>query len=189
MRLVDDDRVASVGDGLAQRDGLRVFGRRGLAGRVRSGNAQQAAHDERELLQRRDDDLRAVGERLRELLRVLVDGLHHALGVLDLVDGVLQLAVEDAPVGDDDDAVEDLLVGGGVQAREAVREPRDAVRLAAARRVLDEVVAPRPVGARRLDEPVDGVELVIARKIIVSRFSVRAPFASSTFSSRVSRKT
>ena len=100
----------------------------------------------------------------RELLRVLVDGLHHALGVLDLVDGILQLAVEDAPVGDDHDAVEDLLVGGGVQAREAVREPRDAVRLAAARRVLDEVVAPRPVGAGRLDEPVDGVELVVARE-------------------------
>ena len=164
MRLVDDDRVAAAGDLLAPGSGLRTFGLRGRIGRVGPGGAQEALHDERELLQRRDDDLRAVDERRRELLRVLVDGLHHALGVLDLVDGVLQLAVEDAPVGDDDDAVEDLLVGGGVQAREAVREPRDAVRLAAARRVLDEVVAPRPVGAGRLDEPVDGVELVVARE-------------------------
>ena len=60
--------------------------------------------------------------------------------------------------------VEDLLVGGGVQAREAVREPRDAVRLATARRVLDQVVAPRPVVTRCGDQPVDGVELVVARE-------------------------
>ena len=43
-----------------------------------------------------------------QLLRVLVDRLHHALGVFDLVNRVLQLPVEHLPVGDHHDAVEDL---------------------------------------------------------------------------------
>ena len=81
-------------------------------------------------------------------LRVLVDRLDDALRVLDLVDRVLELLVEHAPVGDDDDAVEDLLVARVVQAREPVREPGDAVGLAAAGRVLDQVVAARRLRCR-----------------------------------------
>ena len=57
-------------------------------------------------------------------LRVLVDRLHHALRMLDLVDRVLELLVEHPAVGDHDDAVEDLLVvlrcegwPGGARAR------------------------------------------------------------------------
>ena len=89
MRLVDDDRVATCGDDLAPVGDLRLLGLRGRIGRVGAGDAQQPPHDERELLDRDDDDPRPVDERLRELPRVLVDGLHDALGVLDLVDGVL----------------------------------------------------------------------------------------------------
>ena len=48
--------------------------------------------------------------RLPSRLRDRLVHLARALGVLDLVDGVLQLAVKDAPVGDHDDTVEDSLV-------------------------------------------------------------------------------
>ena len=71
--------------------------------------------------------------------RVLVDPRDDAVGVLELVDRLLELAVEDHPVGDDDDLVEDLLVVGVVERREAVGEPGDGVGLARAGRVLDEV--------------------------------------------------
>ena len=64
--------------------------------------------DEGKFLDRRDDDRRPAGQRLGELLRVLVDLLDHAGLVLELVDGVLQLLVEHAAVGDDDDRIEHL---------------------------------------------------------------------------------
>ncbi len=73
---------------------LLLFGRLLLA--LGAGHVEQPAQDERELLQRRDDDLRAVDQRRGQLLRVLVDRLHDALRVLDLVDRVLQLLVEHA---------------------------------------------------------------------------------------------
>ena len=61
-------------------------------------------------LQRRDDDLRrGVLQRLRELAGVLVDLLHHARRVVELVDRPLQLPVEHDPVGDHDDLVEHRL--------------------------------------------------------------------------------
>ena len=96
----------------------------------------------------------------------------HALCVLDLVDRVLELAVEDAPTGDDDHAIEDPAVRGVVQARETVRQPRDAVGLAAARRMLDQVVAARPLVPRRGDHRAHRVELVVARE---DQRLVRAP--------------
>ena len=77
-------------------------------------------HDKREFLQCRDHDPRFIDEGLRELLRILVDCLGHTLDMLDLVDGILKLAVEDAAICDDNDAIENLLVGGSMQAREAV---------------------------------------------------------------------
>ena len=64
----------------------------------------------------------------------------------------LDLLVEDAPVGDDDDRVEDLLVVA-LQADELVREPGDGVRLAAARRVLDQVALARAVRAHIGQQP------------------------------------
>ena len=53
------------------------------------------------------------------------------------------IAIQHATIRDDDDAIEDLLIALIVQARQAVREPRDAVGLATSRRVLDQVVAAR----------------------------------------------
>ena len=57
--------------------------------------------------------------------------------VLELVDRVLELAVEHDPVGDHDHLVEHLLVGRVVQGGEPVREPGDRVRLARPGLVLD----------------------------------------------------
>ena len=94
-----------------------------------------------------------LGKRLGELLGVLVDLLHHAGLVLELVNRRLQLLVQHAPVGHDDDGVEHLPVAPVVQAGQPVREPRDGVRLAGTGRMLDEVVPGRsrwPWRARRV---------------------------------------
>jgi hypothetical protein len=67
--------------------------------------------DERELLQGRDDDPALLARQGHcELGAVLVDSGHDARRVLELVDRFLELTVEDHPVGDDDDLVEDGLV-------------------------------------------------------------------------------
>ena len=118
MRLIDDDGVAAV---------------------------RQVAHlvgDERKLLQRRDDDRGRGLQCIGELLRILVDLLDDALLVVKLVDRVLQLPVEDQPVGDDDDGIEDLLILCIVQACQPVRQPGDGVALTAASGMLDKVVVP-----------------------------------------------
>ena len=88
--------------------------------------------DERELLDGRDGDLLA---RLDELPQVsgLLRASHGRADLGVLADRVADLAVEDEPVGDDDDGVEDR----GVVPREAdelVGQPGDGVALAAARR-------------------------------------------------------
>ena len=142
--LVDDHRAAP----RRQRAGS------GLAALLRQ--LEQLARDERELLQRGDDHRHGVLQRFGKLPRALVDFLHDAALVLELVDRVLKLLVEHDAVGHHDHAVEDALVGGVVQRREPVREPADRVALAAAGRMLDEVVvphalrrAPRPPAAAR----------------------------------------
>ena len=55
------------------------------------GHLEQLARDERELLQRGDDHRHGVLQRFGELPRALVDPLHHAALVLELVDRVLKL--------------------------------------------------------------------------------------------------
>ena len=164
VRLVHDHGVAARGD-------LRLpgFRPRGLAGRrgplrCRARGVQQPAQHEGKLLQRGNDDLGAVDQRFGKLPAVPVDRPDHALRVFDLVDRVLQLPVQHAAVGDDDDAVEDLGVLGVVQTRQPVRQPRDAVGLAAAGRVLDQIVPARPLVARRCGQFPHRVELVIAGK-------------------------
>ena len=140
MRLVDNDRIAAFGYGVLPFLRLLAlfFGRGVEAGG--SGDVEQASQHEGELLQGRYDYLGVVHERAGELLGVLVYRLNHTLRVLDLVDGVLKLAVENLAVGYDQHAVEKLLVGCVVQAGKLMGEPGDAVRLAAACRVLNQVV-------------------------------------------------
>ena len=117
--LVDDDGVAAPGD---VADLLRHKG---------------------ELLQSRDDDRHACPERPGVLGGVHVDLLDHSLFVFDLVDRVLELLVEHQAVGNDDDRIEDLLVLCVVEARQPVGDPGDGIALAAAGRVLDQIVGAR----------------------------------------------
>ena len=128
------------------------------------GHLEQLAGDERKLLQRGDDDRHRVLQRLGQLARAFVDLLHHAALVLELVDGVLQLLVEHDAVGDDDHAIEDALVGGVVQGREPVRQPADGVALAAAGRVLDQVVVPHAFAPGGIHQHAHRLELVVARE-------------------------
>ena len=123
--------------------------------------AADLVEDERELLHRGDDDLLALGDELAQVARVLgvADRGAH-LG--ELLDRVPDLLVEDAPVGDDDDRVEDRRVVLR-QADQLVREPGDGVGLAAARRVLDQVAPARAVLPRVGQELAHHVELVVAR--------------------------
>jgi hypothetical protein len=137
--LVDEDGVAAAGVG---GDGVRDLG---------------------ELLDGRDDDLLPALDGGAELAAV-GDGGDEALGALELADGLAELLVEEAPVGDDDDGVEDAAVAGVVERGEAVGEPGDGEALAAAGRVLDEVALAGAVGAGVGDEAADGVELVVARE-------------------------
>jgi hypothetical protein len=93
VRFVHDYGVAALGDFGLPRPCQRLLrgGRRLL--RFRARDVQQAAKDERELLQRSDHDLGAVDQCCRELFAVLIDRLDHPLGVLDPVDRVLKLGL------------------------------------------------------------------------------------------------
>ena len=83
---------------------------------VALGQRLDPVEHERKLLQRGDDDAGLLaGQGLSQLRRGLVDALHHPGGMLELADGVLELAVEHHPVGDDYNLVEHLGVVGGVQ--------------------------------------------------------------------------
>jgi len=87
--------------------------------------------DERELLEGRDDDPALLArEGRRELGAVHVDAGHDTGRMLELVDRLLELAVEDHPVGDDHDLVEDRPLVGPVERHEAVGQPGDRVALA-----------------------------------------------------------
>ena len=61
----------------------------GLFLTIRAGGMEQTAQHEGKLLQRGDDDFRSVNQRRRQLLRVLINRLHHSLGVFDLVNRIL----------------------------------------------------------------------------------------------------
>ena len=117
--------------------------------------------DEGELLDRRDDDLLALRDEPPQVARPL--GMPHRRPHLRvLLDRVADLLVQDAPVGDDDDRVED---GRAVplQRDELMGQPGDRIALAAAGRVLDQVPLPRPVRAGVLQEPAHHVELLVPR--------------------------
>ena len=140
MRLIDNDRISALGQ---VADLLRHKG---------------------ELLERGDDDGHARTEGLRQLRGVDVDLLHYALFMLELVDGVLQLLVQDHPVGHHDDRVEDLFVLLVVKARQAMGQPGDGVRFAAAGRVLDQVVGPGAMLSGIGHQFSHAIKLVIARE-------------------------
>ncbi len=79
----------------------------------------------------------------------------------ELLDGVPDLLVEDAAVGDDDDGVEEGPAVTG-ELDQLVGEPGDGLALAAAGGVLDQVAAADVVGVGVGEELADDVELVVA---------------------------
>ena len=164
MGLVHDHRVAALGDFRLPRLRPRLLLGTCRLLRVGTGNVQQTTQHEGELLQRGNHDPGAVDQGFRELPAVAVDGLDDTLRMLDLIDGVLELTVEHAPIGDHHDAVEALAILVVVQARQAMGEPRDAVGLAAAGGVLDQVVLSRAFLASRRDDLPHRIELMIARE-------------------------
>ena len=127
--------------------------------------------DERELLDCRNDDFLAGLDEAAQVAGVL--GMTHRradLGVL--LDGVADLLIEDAPVGDHDDGIEDR----SAVLREPdqlVRQPGDGVALAAAGRVLDQV-APSHAAQPSVDEqPAHHLKLMIARPDLGPRLPAR----------------
>ena len=117
--------------------------------------------DDGELLDGRDDDLLARLEEPAQIAGAV--GVPHGgadLGVLP--DRVVDLPVEDEPVGHHDDRVEDrhLVLR---QVDQLVGQPGDGVALAAARRMLDQVASARPVRSRVGQQPAHDVQLVITR--------------------------
>jgi hypothetical protein len=134
MCLVDDDRKTSV----------PVL-------------AADIVEDEREFLDRGDDDLLAALNEAPQISGML--GMPYRCADLDeLPDRVADLLIEDNSVGDDDDRVEDRPAVGG-EPDQLVREPSDRVRFARACRVLDQIA---PAGAMRRgigQELADDVEL------------------------------
>ena len=138
VRLVDDDREAA--------PALLVA---------------DLVQDERELLDRGDDDLLAALDEPAQIARAL-GGSDRRPHLRVLPDRVPDLTVEDDPVGDHDDRVEDRRVVPG-QPDQLVGQPGDGVALAAARRVLDQVAPARAVLAAIGQQTADHVELMVAR--------------------------
>jgi hypothetical protein len=85
-------------------------------------------------------------------------------GAVDLADRLLQLRIQDVAVGDDNDGVEHRLVGLVMQHRQPVGQPGNAVGLAGACRVLDQVPVSWPLRTGCLDQLGHGLPLVEARE-------------------------
>jgi hypothetical protein len=120
---------------------------------------------EGEGLDRADHDLLVAREGLGQFAALAaglaVDRGHHPRLPLEAEERLLELGVDHVPVGDDEDAVEELPVRGVVQLGEKVGRPRDRVRLARSGAVLDEVFRAGPVGEDRGLEFPGHVELVV----------------------------
>jgi len=108
MRLVDNDGVLPA----RQRRAIVLGLRQALGFGFLVGLFLHLVGYERELLKRGYDDRHSLAQRRGELGRVLINLLHHAVLVLELVDRILQLLVQHDAVGNDHDGIEDLLILG-----------------------------------------------------------------------------
>ena len=140
VRLVDDD-----GEGLARL-------------------ARDFVEDERELLHRGDDDLLAFFDEFPEIAGVFRVA-HRGAHLHELLDGPLDLVVENAPIRHYDHRVENGLADA-LGADELVRQPRNGVRLAAARRVLHKIATADTMAAHVLQRLAHHIELVEAREYL-----------------------
>ena len=129
-----------------------------------SANSRRRLETKGNFLKGGDDDGSAVLQSFGQLPGILVDLLHHAVPVFELVYDVLQLLVQDKPVGDDDHAVEDSAVFCVVQGGEAMCQPRDGVAFSAARRMLDQIIVAGAFHCGSFDQSPDRPKLVVAGK-------------------------
>lgn len=139
-----------------------------------------------------DDDADFIFEGVGELFGFAFagafasDGQYDAVGVLELVDGVLQLAIEDGAIGDDNDRAEEFVVccfygrcfcwglcievccsfltSSFIKRRQLMGAPGDGVGLARSGAVLNQVAIAGAFVAGGVDDFVDDFPLVIARK-------------------------
>src|SRR5712691_1437576 len=116
--------------------------------------------DEREFLDGGDDDLLAALQKLAEVAR-LVSVADSRADLGELFDGVADLLVENAPVGDDNNRVENRGIVR-TQCNKLMGEPSDRVRLAAAGRMLDQIALAYAVLDGVGEEFPHNVELLVA---------------------------
>ena len=133
-------------------------------GKVLSGSIFYLIIDDRELLQCGDDDTLAIVDRIFQILRgfLLVDGYDSAYGVVKAGNSSLQLLIQHAAVGNDNDAVKNSFIILIVQARHAVCRPGDGVGLATSCTVLDEIVMSRTVLTHMSHQFSDNIQLMVA---------------------------
>ena len=130
-------------------------------GEVLAGSlAFELVEDEREFLDRGDDDLLALGDELPQVAG--------ALGVPDgradlheLPDGLLELVVKDSAVSDHDHRVEDLLLRVA-DPHQLVGQPGDGVRFTGAGGLLDQVALANTIILHVSEDLPDHAELVVA---------------------------
>ena len=147
---------------------MRLVGNHGKALALRGGQLLHGLEGEWEGLDGAHHNLLAAAQCLGQLAalaaRVTLDGGHHALGALEVEDGLLQLRIEHVAVADHQHAVEQLMVLRIVQVGQKVRRPGNRIGLAAARAVLDQVFMPCPLGQHGGLQLARGIELVVARE-------------------------
>ena len=124
--------------------------------------------DEWELLHRGDDDLLALLQERPQLLGPFGHRADNGGHLRELFDGVTDLLVEHAAVGDHDDGVEGGLAAG-LQADQLVTKPGNRVALARTCRVLDEIPPPGTRGLGILQQLAYHIELVKAWEDLLRR--------------------
>ena len=149
MRLVGNDGVAALFEAHA------VFNRPQYKGKSLDG-------DDDDGLRRLQGSRQLLG--LGAIAFLVVDAPYYAVGVFKLVDRVLQLRVQHGAVSHHNHRVKLLLAVKLVQRRELVRHPGNRVRLARTRAVLNQVLLPRPLAARRRQQLAHRIPLVVARE-------------------------
>ena len=121
----------------------------------------------RESLNGGDDDALAAGQEVPQLARLAValsrNGTDGRTDLGKLADRAPYLLIQDGAVGDDDDGIEDrLFVALAVD--ELADQPGDGVRLAAARRVLNQIPPTSAVGTDIAQQLMHHIHLVVTRE-------------------------
>src|SRR6266567_4503623 len=133
-------------------------------GKAFSRQRADLIYDHRELLQRGNNDGLAIFKRLLQLVGGFIDIFDYAEGLLELLYRLLELLIEHAAVGNDDDGIEYPLIHGVMEDRELVSQPGDGITLAAARAVFDQVTLSWPFRPRVGYQAAHGIELVVTRE-------------------------